>query len=188
VNQGAFSATTSLIQAGLYRSGADHYLDTCGTSVNKYTYYTEYKVTGSVNGYTCALYGVASPLQEDFFTVSNDQQTGSGNWQWFIGGPEYAIAYGIFNIGSTTAIPMYGEEISSPTNDTCQTSGTAGFYGGSTAGFSDWNVFFADNSGDLKPIVSPGNTDWASPNPSLWSDPSLTPWPETISHTPASGC
>jgi hypothetical protein len=190
VNQLAFGPDVPLIQIGLYRSGPNHFLDNCATSVDKYTYYKEINITGTDSGFVCHLFGAAPAGEVDNFEISNFQSNAEGDWNWGIAGPGgnggggLPIATGTTNMGFNVAIPMYGEEISSPSGVDCQTSSTGAHYGAPSGGFSGWNVYRRPNAGDLQPVTDQANTDWSTPNPPNWNDPPLTPWPETIHHSP----
>jgi hypothetical protein len=193
VVQGDFGSSPSLLQTGLYRSGADIQLDTCATSVNAYTYYMEYKVSG-VNGYNCATFGVAPTLETDFYAVAAYPAAGSGEWEWaiLVGA---GLGGGAFEpIGGSTAIPMVGEELNNDVGIQCQasSSATAGFYAYPLTWSSladDWYVYFSTNGGNAQPITNPSNTVISDPtNTNLWSIPNVPFNQTTISHTPSSTC
>lgn len=164
--QGDFLSSPSLLQAGLYRSGADIQLDTCGTSVNEYSYFMEYKVSG-VNGYHCGTYGVAATLAVDFYGVYAYPSDGSGEWAWAILHPNDAGFSGFEPIGGNTAIPMVGDELNNDVGTQCQasSSATGAFYAYPWNSLADnWYGYFSTNGGNPQAITSPYTpTSWKPP-------------------------
>jgi hypothetical protein len=191
VNQGTFNSGYSLIQTGLYRSGNSIQLDTCPLSVNEYTYFMEYKVAGS-NSYNCANYGVAPTLQTDYFTTYAWPNAGSGEWAFGMNNGSGGGYFSGENIGSTTAIPMIGEELNNNVGTQCQASSSsvAGFYAYPYPNLTDdWYVYFAPNAGSPAPIVNPANTVLLyATNTNLWSIPNVPFDQTTISHTGSTTC
>jgi len=183
-----------LVQAGLYRSGTNAQLDTCGSEVNQYEFYYEWRRPSG--NYICGLTGsgnaeTATPGADNGVSV---QGYSDGSWSAYVtsgidGGGPYLDPV---SLGFATGIVSIGDELNNgDPNNPANGSTVSTLYGRGADeignGGPGWYVYF--HAMDPATFGSPGfisnplRTSRTSPTSLLWSQQNV-PTPLTISHRP----